>query len=142
MTDISFVRSTIGNGSCDIEIENNDIKLTDSIETAVNILLLTDGRATISELEQANLFPSYPYDVRGWWGNAYGTPRIGSKLWLTRRRKATDVVKRLQEQYVREALNPLKNNGTIQEPRINTTWDHGTMEMSIDIPGLDETLKL
>ena len=68
--DISFIQVD-GKPYCDIEIEDNDIVRDNTLMSAVTISLLTDHRATLDELTQANLYPNFPYDLRGWWGDTY-----------------------------------------------------------------------
>jgi len=138
--DISFVIQE-GKPYCDIEIEDNDIKRDNTLVSAATVMLLTDRRATLEEISTANLFPKYPYDLRGWWGDTYRENPIGSKLWINRRRKATDVVLTQHIQYAQEALNPLVESGAAKRVIVNAEWTRrGVMVMSIQIVRPDDSV--
>lgn len=81
----------------------------DGLETAVVLSLFTDAEA-----DQADELPNDASARRGWWGDAYADvagDRIGSRLWLlTRSKRTPDVVARAQ-QYAREALQWLVDDG-------------------------------
>jgi len=138
--DISFVRQE-GKPYCDLEIENNDIKRDNTIMSAIFIMLLTDGRATLEEISTANLFPKFPYDLRGWWGDTYRDNPIGSKLWLNYRRKATDLVLSQHTQYAKESLAYLVESGIAKEVIVTAFWvSRGNMEMNIKVVRTDDSI--
>ena len=131
--DISFVTQE-GKPYSDIEISENDIKRDNTIITATTIMLLTDRRATLEEIQTANLFPSFPYDLRGWWGDTYRDNPIGSKLWLNRRRKATDLVLTQHIQYAKESLGYLVESGVAKDVIVIAEWIRkGVMLMGIKV---------
>lgn len=83
------------------------------LETAVLICLMTDARASRDELRTGDI-------NRGWPGDSFdldasaGEAPIGSKLWLLLRRTVDDiVVPKLAEDYAREALQPLIDQGAV-----------------------------
>jgi len=138
--DISFVRQE-GKPYCDIEITDNDILRDNTLITASTIMLLTDRRATLEELNSSNLFPKFPYDLRGWWGDSFRDTPIGSKLWLNRRRKSTSQVLLLHKQYAEEALLPLVEAGVAQAVTVRAAWiRRGVMEMNIQIVRPDNSI--
>lgn len=71
------------------------------LETAVLISLFTDARA-----DPDDKLPGAPGDVRGWWGDTVDGPPdpLGSKLWLLSREKQTNQVRLRAEDYARDAL--------------------------------------
>ena len=138
--DISFVRQE-GKPYCDIELENNDIVRDNTLISAATIMVLTDSRATFEDISSANLFPTFPYDLRGWWGDTFRDVPIGSKLWLNRRRKATDQVLLLHKQYAEEALLPLILSGIAKRIPVDASWtSRGVMEMNIQIVRSDDSV--
>ena len=86
--------------SFDITMESNDLKLDDSLKTAVIISLFTDRRVTVDEL------PDGENDRRGWWADALNGDRdqIGSKLWTLKREKITQDLLDRAKKYCEEAL--------------------------------------
>lgn len=83
------------------------------LASAVLICLMTDARAEPVELRDGDV-------NRGWPGDAFdldaqrGERRIGSKIWLLRRRTVDDIeVPRLAEDYAREALQTLIDQGAV-----------------------------
>lgn len=59
-----------------------DVDLDYGIDTSVYLSLFTDARGDPETARDPN-------DLRGWWGDNYGTP-IGSRLWELTYGKATD----------------------------------------------------
>lgn len=84
----------------------------DGLYTAVVLSLFTDGLA--DEADEVPGRERAPGGRRGWWGDAFADvpgDRIGSRLWLLARQKMTPQVLRLAEQYAREALQWLLDDG-------------------------------
>lgn len=96
------------------EIGNrNGLRARAHLETAVLICLMTDARASQDELRTDDI-------NRGWPGDSFdidtaaGEAPIGSKLWLLLRRTVDEVhVPKLAEDYAREALQPLIDQGAV-----------------------------
>lgn len=81
----------------------------DGLETAVVLSLFTDRRA-----EADDVLPGGGDDRRGYWGDAWPNvpgDRIGSRLWLLHREKQTPAVLGRAQQYAREALAWLTEDG-------------------------------
>ncbi|WP_314188544.1 phage GP46 family protein [Yersinia massiliensis] len=97
MTDIALIWQTDG---ADIAVGNADILLDDSLSTAVIISLFTDRRALDSDE-----LPAGPNtDKRGWWGDAFQSRPMGSRLWLLAREKQMTSVLIRAKTYADEAL--------------------------------------
>ena len=98
-------------GIADLAVEAGDLATDDGLETAVMVSLFTDHRAGAEEL------PPEESDPRGWWGDLAdgGTDRIGSKLWLLAREKQTAEVVARAEEYAREALQWLIDDGVARD---------------------------
>lgn len=87
--------------SCDISFNEGD-----DITSAVLVSLLTDRRVTDEELQLYGDGVS----KRGWWPDS-SQQKWGSKLWLLRRRKMTEDILYQVEQYARESLQWLVDDG-------------------------------
>lgn len=86
----------------DIAIEDGDLVADESLQTAVTLSLYLDRRAKADDV-----LPDGTTDRRGWWADAWPSvedDRIGSRLWLLWREKDLAEVRRLAEDYAREAL--------------------------------------
>ena len=85
-----------------------DLRAEQGLATQVLICLMTDRRVKPSELDDgaAN---------RGWIGDSFdhesGEGPLGSRLWLLRRSAIFDGIEVAVEDYVREALQPLLDQG-------------------------------
>ncbi|AVO53642.1 phage GP46 family protein [Ectopseudomonas mendocina] len=90
----------------DLAIANGDLARDESLETAVLLSLYTDRRAL-----PADQLPDGGNDRRGWWADAYADRPYGSRLWLLWREKEMDSVLRRAEEYAREALTWLTEDG-------------------------------
>jgi phage gp46-like protein len=91
----------IVDGCFNLVFENGDFKADDGLETAVIISLWTDARADETEL------PDGIETKKGWWGDMFPVvegDQIGSKIWLADRGKQTNDTLALLENFSREAL--------------------------------------
>jgi len=78
----------------------------DDFQTAVIISLFTDRVARADDPYEDN-------DRRGWWGDSTEDSQLGSRLWLIRREKLTREVALRSEEYAREALKWLVDDGVV-----------------------------
>lgn len=94
-----------------ISFVQNDLSVSYSLLTPVLVSLFTDARAA----EDDPLPDPGNGDRRGWWGDATNLDKqgdsVGSKLWLLEREKSTDEVLSKAEQYIREALQWMLDEG-------------------------------
>lgn len=108
MGDIALILADDINTGFDIEIKNGDLSGDEGLETAVAISLFTDRRVTDEDL------PPGTKDKKGWWGDMFpetDQDKIGSRLWLLARSKRTTEVLRKAEDYAKEALNWMIEDG-------------------------------
>ncbi|WP_374572509.1 phage GP46 family protein [Phenylobacterium sp.] len=89
----------------------------DDLTTAVLISLFTDGRASDPELVDVGA-----RDPRGWWGDQGSTTRIGSRLWLRFRAKASAATLRLVRGDIVDALQWLIDDGVVASIDVATEW--------------------
>jgi phage gp46-like protein len=88
-------------GRFDISFENGDFKKTKGLDTALDISIYTDARAT------SDLVP-IPEQQRGWLGNlvsAVTGRQLGSLLWLIDQRRLTQSTLNTAVDYTRKCLN-------------------------------------
>lgn len=107
MSDIKlFMGETINDGIAP-RIVDNDFAPDEGFETAVIISLFTDARIIEEQLPQGQT------NRRGWWGDLFSVAadKIGSRFWLLTREKKTTEVLRRYEDYTREALNWMIEDG-------------------------------
>lgn len=107
MSDIALV---VKNGCFDLDILKGDLLRDEGLETAVAISLFTDKRVNDEEL------PDLEKSKRGWWGDMFpeiDQDKIGSRLWTLERAKRTQETLRLAEDYAREALQWLIDDGVV-----------------------------
>lgn len=110
MSDIRIVWTDAGGVlAADFALENADLVVDGTLETAVLVSLFTDRRAPA---EYA--LPEGETDRRGWWADAYADQagdEIGSWLWLLGWRKQEESTRLLAEQWAAEALQWLIDDG-------------------------------
>ena len=96
---------------CDWEIAEGDLKKGDDLQTAILISLFTDRLANADDEYEDN---NDNDNRRGWWGDLDSDYRIGSRFWLLRRKKLTKEVAIKAEQYAKEALKWLVDDGIVK----------------------------
>lgn len=117
MSDIALV---VKNGCFDLDIFKGDLLRDEGLETAVAISLFTDKRVNDEEL------PPLEKSKRGWWGDMFpeiDRDKIGSRLWTLERSKRTQETLRLAEDYAREALQWLIEDGVVQTISVTASFD-------------------
>lgn len=115
MTDIALLWNA-DEGRADLALARGDLRLDDGLRTAILISLFSDALARgDDDLAQADGGPGD--DRRGWWGDVPvggETPRrVGSRLWLLRRAKATEGTRLRALTMVREALAWMIQDGVV-----------------------------
>ena len=94
-----------------ILFEQNDLSVSYSLLTPILISLFTDARAADDDV----LPDPGNGDQRGWWADSTNTDKqgdsVGSKLWLLEREKSTAEVLLRAEQYIRDALQWMLDEG-------------------------------
>lgn len=128
MSDIKLV---IKDRCFELNLKNGDLEADDGLETAVAISLFTDKRVTTEEV------PAGETSKRGWFGDLFpevDQDKIGSKLWLLQRSKRTTETLRKFEDYCREALQWLIEDGVSGSINVEASYDtNGHLSCLIDI---------
>jgi len=115
----------ISAGVFDLLTQDDDLVGDESLGTAVLISLFTDARADADDL------PPEWKDPRGWWADAMLATAsrdfqgVGSRLWLLARQKQTTEVVARAEDYARQALQWLIDDGIVSA--VNVTADAPSM---------------
>ena len=92
------------------------------LQRAVHISLFTWRRADPGD-------PVDDADRQGWWGDSYpsqAADRIGSKLWLLRRRTITAQTLRDAQRFCQEALQWLVDDGHVTQVTVTITRPQAT----------------
>ena len=84
--------------------------------TAVAISLFTDREATTDDV-----IPDGSGDPRGWWADGLEV-KIGSRIWLLARSKRTQQVLLRAQDYAREALQWMIDDGVVAQFGVITEW--------------------
>lgn len=107
--DIKFYYSTPEQGDVGpavIRITDTDLHRDPGLETAILISLFTEARAREQdELPLGTTFRS------GYWGSMLERREIGSRLWLLRRSTISETMLRHVEQYCKDALQWMIDDG-------------------------------
>ena len=112
-----------------------DLGGSDPITTAVIISLFSDARVTDEEWLAGS-------SRRGFWGDCLTDGRTGSKLWLLGREKRTPDVLRAYEDYAREALRWLVDDGLAEAIAVTATFpDAQTVFLRVAIDGREITVR-
>lgn len=100
----------------DIALAGGDLVLDTGLGSACIRSLMTDRRASPSELAQTS-----DGDARGWWGDDAGD-EWGSGLWLLARAKATRETLTRARELTRESLRWLIDDGIAQTVDVETSY--------------------
>ncbi|GGF56779.1 hypothetical protein GCM10007301_15580 [Azorhizobium oxalatiphilum] len=122
-----------------IDATRGDLKADQALATAVLICLETDRRVEASELPEGEA-------NRGWPGDAFdmqpGDVPLGSKLWLLRRRALLEGIELEAEDYAREALQTLIDQGAVVRVDVTATRvpERARLDLDVALYGRDGTV--
>ncbi|MBB2841471.1 UNVERIFIED_ORG: phage gp46-like protein [Rhizobium etli] len=115
-----------------------DFRAEQGLATQVLICLMTDRRFDPSELPDG-------VENRGWIGDSYdvmdGETPIGSRLWLLRRSALYEGIEIKAQDYAREALQPLLQQGAAARIDVTATVNRplNRLDLSVSLYGRDGT---
>jgi len=103
----------------DLVMAEGDLVLDDGLNTAILVSLFSDRRA-----EAHDELPDPGESRRGWWGDGLNddNDQIGSRLWLLVRRKQTPETRQYFEDFTREALAWLVQDGLAERVEVEAAW--------------------
>jgi phage gp46-like protein len=108
--------------SGDFLFSDNDLETDDGLATAAIISLFSDQRAALDD-PVPNQADDY-FDRRGWWGDVVSPEvegdEIGSKLWLLDRSKNTAEVLTQTNQYARDSLEWMIEDGVAADIEVES----------------------
>jgi len=109
-----------------------DFRSEQGLATQVLICLMTDRRVEQSELRDGD-------ENRGWFGDSFdvmdGETPIGSRLWLLRRSALYPGIEIKAEDYAREALQPLIDQGAAARVDVTATPGDKRLDLSVALYG-------
>lgn len=109
----------------DVTIENGDLKMGDSLATAVVMSLFCDARSVTNA-------------TGGWWGDALANYQYGSQLWTLRGRKLTSENLALIKKYAENALQWIISDGVASSVSVSVVRegiDRVSLAVTIQRPG-------
>ncbi len=116
MPDIRTVWN-VGKGRGDWQMSGADLLSGYDLATSILISLFSDRMARPDDV-----IPDDSGNPRGWWGDLDQTVSIGSRLWLLERAKQTSETLQRANDYVKEALQWLIDDGVVASFGIVTEW--------------------
>lgn len=124
----------------DLSLSQGQLALDDSFYSAVLISLFTDARA-----EDSDELPGSDTWRRGWWADALPSltdnkDKTGSRLWLLMRCKATENTRLRAEDYAKEALAWLLQDGLVRGVNVSASWldkTGGLLQLAISLELFD-----
>lgn len=125
----------------DLALTGADLSTEEGIATAVMISLFTDRRVTEEEL------PEGESSRRGWWGDLFAEEsgdQIGSRLWLLAREKRTVETLNRSEEYSKEALQWMLEDGVANAVDCTASYDTEgrlVLVVAIERPGGKQTFR-
>lgn len=133
MTDLQLLFREQGDAfACDLALQGARLATDEGLKTAVVVSLFTDRRARPDDP-----LPHGSADRRGWWGDSAASldgDRIGSRLWLLSREKQLPEVLARAEEYAREALQWLVEDGVARRVEVEATAPrHGVLALAVVI---------
>jgi phage gp46-like protein len=109
-----------------------DFRAEQGLATQVLICLMTDRRVETSELRDGD-------ENRGWIGDSFdvmqGETPIGSRLWLLRRSALFPGIETKAEDYAREALQPLIDQGTVSKVDVSAAAGTNRLDLTVSLYG-------
>lgn len=102
------------NGRFDVSIQNGDLQTIDGFDTAIFLSLMTDARASQSQV-------SRPEFRRGWIGDIASTIKnrsLGSLLWLTDQRRLTQKTLNEVIDYANKSMQWFVTDGIAREVEV------------------------
>ncbi len=140
MSDFSFVQHGIDNTPqiqlpwSDIAIFRGDFYQNDFLETSMMISLFSDAPASTDELNRFNDDQLNKAHNRGWFGSTYTAGiEYGSKLWLLERERRNQETLNLAEQYCKESLKWLINDGIASEINVQCYWNYDVLVIVVEV---------
>lgn len=118
----------------DISYVLGDLESDEGLETSILISLFSDARVLEEEL------PIGENDRRGYWGDTvsdFYNDRTGSKLWLLDRGKSSEQTRTKVQEYARDALAWLLDDGVASALDVKATLvnrERVDLSISIDRP--------
>lgn len=99
-------------------LPEGDLRTGPPLVTGVFVSLFTDRRAAADDR-----LPPGATDRRGWWGELLDDKPVGSRLWLLRRAKRLPETLRLAQDYIREALAWMIEDGLATRIDVAAAWE-------------------
>lgn len=136
LVDVALTQDSAG--VFDIDIDGADLLADSGMRTAVAVSLFSDRIA-----EPDDVIPDGTDNRRGYWADAWAADgdKFGSRLWLLGREMQTTAVLTRAEEYTREALQWLLDDGAASAVNATASWaDNGLLCIETLITRSNNTL--
>ena len=143
MADLSFIYDQDKRHN-DIKIVGGDFLLSDEIETAVELSLFSDRRATLDEIQTFQSGVRERQSRRGFWANTFKEFSQGSGLWLLQREKKTASTLARARKFCTDSLQWMADEGIVASitPTVSFSGDALVIHVAVVKPdGQDGTFK-
>lgn len=112
-----------------LHLDGSDLSVDDGLRSAVLVSLFTDRRARPDDS-----LPDGSKDRRGHWSDSHllGDDQEGSRLWLLEREKVQPEVLRRAEDYSREGLNWMLEDGAALALQVSA-WTSGRGDLNLSV---------
>jgi phage gp46-like protein len=119
----------------DIDFENGDFALTNSIDTALYMSIFCEKQATASQV-------SDPLLRRGHFTNLFYEKELGSFLWFyTYQHSLTDITMQNARKTINESLQWLINDKFVSSVEVNVSKQNNTLNAEIALTGSQENTR-
>ncbi len=106
-----------------------DLAVERGLASSVIMSLFTDRRALPDDR-----LPFDHDDPRGWWGSAFNTVEMGSRLWLLHREKSTQETLNRAREFCRESLQWMIDEDVADRIDVEASYGSiGVMEISVAV---------
>jgi phage gp46-like protein len=131
MADLSFIFDKDKNHS-DVQIVGGDFLLSDELQTAVELSIFSDRRASTDEAQRMQLGQDR-LSRRGYWANGFRKVEQGSGLWLLQREKRTQETLSKAKTFCEEALGWMTRGGIAQSVTVDTSFSGSALIINIQL---------
>ncbi len=120
MSDIALVWDPV-EGASDFAVEDNDLATDDSFETSIYLSLFCDAAALPGDVIPVELGSRRG----GWWADQLSPipgDRFGSRLWLLRRQKESQIILTRGREYAAESLEWMITDRVAEQVVVTTDF--------------------
>ena len=115
-----------------------DFDSGDELLSAILLSVFTDAKADDEEFEEVK---EWELTNRGYWGDQLEESRLGSKLWLLKRRIRDEETLEKAVVYTKESLQWMLDDELVSSVEVQSEWENEDLLLQIKIDGQQFNLK-